>query len=338
VVAAMLAALDACGLTAAAAGDFTRRAFDNGKLDLGQVEALGDLVAAETDGQRRAALARSGGDLAQHVDRWRALLTGVRADIEATLDFAEDEGVSIEMSMADRAALGDLVDELSAMRAAADRGAALRDGVTIAIVGPVNAGKSTLLNALARRDAAMVSPLPGTTRDIVEVRLALDGALAILFDTAGLRTTDDRLEAEGIRRGVARAAAADIVVALGPSDRSDAIVIAAKSDLRDGAGWRDGVLHLSAATGDGIDLLEAELMRRIATIARQGEPPIVAHRWQKEALDAATSAVNEALAASDIVLIADALRVATAALERLIGRVATEEVLGRIFARFCIGK
>ena len=339
IVAAVLGVLDRCGLTPAGPGAFTRRAFDNGKLDLGGAAALGDLIAAETDGQRRAALAQSGSDLGRRVDHWRATLTEVRADLEATLDFAEEEGVGDALTATGRARLAELAAEIATLRAAGDRGALLRAGLTIAIVGPANAGKSTLLNALARRDAAIVTPVAGTTRDLVEVRTTLGSLPVTLVDTAGLRPTDDPLEAEGIRRGVARAADAAIVIALGPTARDDAIGVAAKSDLRDdGAGWRDGVLHLSAATGAGIDLLEAEIAARIVSLTRPSDPPVVAHRWQMAALDAAAVDLGAALAATDAVIAAEALRSATLALARLIGRVASDDVLAEIFSRFCIGK
>ena len=338
VVDAVLVALAAHGLTPAAAGGFTRRAFDNGRLDLGQVEALGDLIGAETAGQRRAALARTGTDLGRHVGRWRTVLTEVRAGLEATLDFAEDEGVAAGLTAAHRRDLAALAGDLAAARDGAVRAAGLRDGVTVALVGPVNAGKSTLLNALARRDVAMVSPIAGTTRDVVDVRVALGGVPVTVVDTAGLRPTEDPLEAEGIARGAARAAAAEIVVAFGPSDHPNAVAVAARSDLSDrGAGWHGGVLHLSGRTRAGVDLLEAELATRVAALIG-GEPPLVAHRWQVAALDTALVALAAAGGTEDAVIAADELRRAGTVLERLVGRVSDDELLAQIFARFCIGK
>ncbi len=339
VVAAVLAVLDRCGLETAGPGAFTRRAFDNGKLDLGQVEALGDLLTAETAEQRRSALARSGTGLAERVDRWRGLLASARAEIEATLDFSDEEGVPTILSAAMQVGLSGLCRELGDVRAEGDRGARLRSGVTVAIVGPVNAGKSTLFNALARRDAAMVSPQPGTTRDLIEARLELGGVLAVLVDTAGLREADDPLEKEGIRRGIARADTAEIVIALGATDRRDAICVAAKIDLgTDAAGWRDGVLHLSAVRGDGMNLLEAELISRLHTLTGGREPALVAHRWQMAALDDAGAALCRALGTQDAIILAEELRQATSALERLIGRVTTDQLLDGIFSRFCVGK
>ena len=339
VVAAALAMLRRAGAIPAAAGAFTRRAFDNGKLNLGQVEALGDLIAAETDGQRRAALGRTGTELAHHVDRWRTVLTDIRADIEATLDFAEDDDVAMRpFDVADER-LCALASELRAIRAQAERGGRLRDGVTVAIVGPVNAGKSTLLNALARRDVALVSPLPGTTRDAIEVRVDLGGVLVTIVDTAGVRDTSDVLEVAGIRRGQLRAEQADIVVALGSTAFPNAIHVVSKSDrTTEGAGWRDGALHLSAATGDGIDLLESHLAARAGELTAVGEPTLVAAQWQRAALDDAIAAIDAGRHTSVAALVAEELRRASLQLERLIGQVSSETLLDHVFARFCIGK
>ncbi len=339
VVAAALAMLRRAGAIPAAAGAFTRRAFDNGKLDLGQVEALGDLIAAETDGQRRAALGRTGTELAHRVDRWRTVLTDIRADIEATLDFAEDDDVaSRPFDVADKR-LCALAGELRTIRAQAERGGRLRDGVTVAIVGPVNAGKSTLLNALTRRDIALVSSLPGTTRDAIEVRVDLCGTPVTIVDTAGVRDTSDELEVAGIRRGQLRAEQADIVIALESTAFPDAIHVVSKSDrTTEGAGWRGGVLHLSAATGDGVDLLESHLAARVGELTAVDEPALVAAQWQRAALDDASAAIDAAQHGSVAALVAEELRRTSLELERLIGRVSSATLLDHVFARFCIGK
>lgn len=336
VVGAVLARLEVMGLTPAAPGDFTRRAFDHGKLDLGQVEALGDLLAAETDAQRRAALTRTGTTLAEKVARWRETLIAARANVEATLDFAEEEGVGSGLEAGSRAELLALRTELIEARAGGIRGGRLRDGVTIALVGPVNAGKSTLFNALARRDAAMVSPLPGTTRDVIEARIVLAETPVTLIDTAGLRDTRDELEAMGMQRGTVRAGLADLVIAVG-ADSGD-LRVASKGDLTGLAGWHDGILHVSASTGEGIAVLEAELCQRIVLLTGAHEAPLVAHRWQMTALDLAATRLNAALDALDAVIIAEDLRAANTALERLVGRVHPDELLGAVFSRFCIGK
>jgi len=339
VVAAVMSTLTELGLESASAGAFTRQAFDRGKIDLGQVEALGDLVAAETDGQRRAALARTGSALADRVDGWRTTLIETRAELEATLDFTEEEEVPAALSGRARAALASLADALAAADADGRRGELIRDGLTIVIVGPVNAGKSTLLNALARRDVAMVSPLPGTTRDVIEVRANLGGQLVILVDTAGVRETTDPLEREGIRRATARAASADLIIDLGPTPAAGTIAVVAKSDRAAvGAGWHDGRLHVSAQTGDGLALLEAHLTDRVMRLVDVGEPPVVAHAHQRKSLRTAKMSIEAALAADDGVIVADELRAATVALAMLIGRVAPEQLLDEIFARFCIGK
>ncbi len=339
VVDGVLAALGGLGLTAAGPGAFTRRAFDNGKVDLGQVEAFGDLVAAETGTQRRAALSRTGSRLAERVAAWRAALIGVRSDVEATLDFADEDHVAPDLTPSDRVILSALLVELASARADADRAGRLRDGIVVAITGPVNAGKSTLLNALARRDAAMVSPLPGTTRDTIEVRVVLAGVPVTLIDTAGLRESDDALEVEGIRRGRARAASADLVIAMGSEPAvPSAIWVEGKSDLGPcGAGWRDGALHLSAMTGDGVEMLERELIARVGSLT-SGEAPLVAHRWQAAAIVDAVVAIESAIGAGDAVVAAEELRVATHSLARLVGRVSSDDILDGIFARFCIGK
>ena len=338
-MAAALAMLRRAGAIPAAAGAFTRRAFDNGKLDLGQVEALGDLIAAETDGQRRAALGRTGTELAHHVDRWRTVLTDIRADIEATLDFAEDDDVAARpFDVADER-LCALAGELRTIRAQTERGGRLRDGVTVAIVGPVNAGKSTLLNALARRDVALVSPLPGTTRDAIEVRVDLGGVLVTIVDTAGVRDTSDVLEVAGIRRGQLRAEQADIVVALGSTAFPNAIHVVSKSDrTSEGAGWRGGAHHLSATTGDGIDLLESHLAARVSELTALGEPALIAAQWQQAALDGAIASIETAQHISVAALVAEELRRTSLELERLIGRVSSATLLDHVFARFCIGK
>lgn len=337
-VAAVLATLAASGLALAEPGAFTRRAFDNGKLDLTQVEALADLLAAETEGQRRAALFRTGTGLVRHVDRWRAVTLAARADLEATLDFAEEDEVPAVLSPARRETLTRMSAELSALAADCARGERLQHGVLVAIVGATNTGKSSLLNALARRDAALVSPLPGTTRDVVEVRLVVAGVPVTLIDTAGRRTTDDVLEAEGIRRGIARAGEADIVIDLDGAIGA-AIPVRSMSDVRGvAAGWHGGVLDLSAVTGDGLAALDACLERRIAALVRPHEPPPVAAARQAAALERAAAAVGAAWSAADPVIAAEELRRVALALDELVGRSRPDVVLDTIFARFCIGK
>ncbi len=338
IVAAVLALLRRLGATPAAAGALTRRAFDNGKIDLAAVAALGDLITAETDGQRRAALARTGSDLGRHVDRWRAALVAVRADLEATLDFAEEDSVVAILTEANRDMLADVRRELAAARRSGERAGRLRDGIVVAIVGPVNAGKSTLLNALVGRDAAMVSPHPGTTRDPIEARIVIGGVPVTLVDTAGLRATADPIEAEGIARARVRAQTAELVIEMGQHSDPNAIHVAGKADLSAvGSGWLGGILHLSPLTGDGLDLLESCLAARVAALVG-GEAPLVAHSWQIAALDSAMAALDAAAHEVDGVLAAEQLRTAAIVLERVVGRVTNEAILDAVFARFCIGK
>ncbi len=338
-VAAVIESLRTFGCVPATAGAFTRRAFDNGKLDLGQVEALGDLIAAETEAQRRAALVRTGGRLAIQVDGWRTILLDIRADLEATLDFAEDDGVAAALTDDARQRLHRLGEDLAIARDDSMRGERLFAGVSIAIIGPVNAGKSSLLNRLAQRDAAMVSPMPGTTRDAIEVRRILAGVPVTLIDTAGSRDTADALEAEGIRRGMSRAADADLIIDFSDVPASArSIRVVGRSDLTGTTGWHDGVLHLSPVTGEGIDLLERQLTAAIETIVRPVEPPLLAHARQTAAVEEARAAVTAVALEPDPVLVAEGLRRAAQALDRLIGRGYREDVLDQIFARFCIGK
>lgn len=344
VVADLLTALARLpGLRPAEPGEFTRRAFDNGRLDLTQVEGLADLVAAETSAQRAQALGQAGGVLRRAAEGWRATLVDLLAAAEADLDFGEEEADVIVGLAArdDRAAIEALARAIDAALAGASVGERIRDGVTIVVAGPPNAGKSSLVNALVRRDVAIVTDRPGTTRDAIEVPLNLDGLPAILIDTAGLRDTDDPIEAEGIARARTRAAAADIVLDLGTGGQSDSrtLRVVAKIDLSGEApGLRNGVAYTSALTGAGLDVLRAEVAARAAVVTRNGEPALVTQARQARHLTDCCNALRLAVGESDPVLRADALRSAAAALGRLTGRIGVEEVLGSIFGRFCIGK
>ena len=339
VVAAVCRTLSAAGAIPAAPGAFTRRAFDHGKLDLDEVEALGDLIGAETDGQRRAALERRGDTLAGLVGSWRSTLMALRAEVEASLDFADEPDVAETHHATLVPRLTELSQSLGAAMADAQRQTRIRDGITVAIVGPTNAGKSTLLNALARRDVALVSDVPGTTRDVIEARLELGRQLVVLLDTAGYRVTDDPLERAGIDRGLARAASADLRIDLGGQPSPGTIAIAAQSD-RSGyaAGWRGDVLHLSARTGAGLDLLETALTAAVATLTQPREASFIVHHRHSAAIVAARRAIDAAATISDPILLAECLRDATDELMPLIDEVTDETLLDEIFARFCIGK
>lgn len=340
VVSALIGAILAHpGTRAAEPGEFTRRAFEAGKLDLTQVEALADLLDAETEGQRRQALRVLDGTVGRIVAGWRESLLEALALCEASVDFA-DEDVPTDLAPAAVAILEPLRAQIAAQiagRAAAER---LRDGFEVAIVGPVNAGKSTLLNALAGREAALTSARAGTTRDVIEVRMDIGGLPVTLIDTAGLRETDDEIEQLGIARGQERARNADLRVYLraSPDDHPDPqdpadLVILAKSDL-----WaQPGV---SALTGEGIPELLAAIKSRLA--ARGGASALFSRARHFDKLARAEThlarAVQELHHAPQWEVAAEELRLALRALDGLVGRVDVEDVLGRIFASFCIGK
>ncbi len=341
VVTGVLGVLSAMpGLVLAKPGEFTRRAFDNGKLDLSQVEGLADLIAAGTEAQRRQALDHAGGLLRERVAHWRRTLIEVRADVEATLDFAEEDEVAYGVTAGDRTRLADLQAQLAAALADSKRGERLREGLTVAITGPVNVGKSSLINAIAQREVAIVTAFPGTTRDVLEVQLDLGGVSVMLLDTAGLRDTVDPVEAEGIRRAVVRAAAADLVLALGEApDRGEFLRVVSKSDLSPvGGGWRDGALHLSGLTRDGVDLLVTWLTAWAEKKARPGEPAIISRERHRMAIELAIGELASALVTTDAVLAAEHLRQTTDCLDSLIGGIANDDVLDAVFARFCLGK
>jgi tRNA modification GTPase len=350
------------GIRLAEPGEFARRAFENGKLDLTEVEGLADLINAETEAQRRQALAQSEGSLRQLYEGWRAELLGAQALMEAGLDFADEGDVAIDVSVK----AGAIVDRLlqSIARHLTDhRGERLRDGLRIVIAGPPNAGKSSLLNALARRDVAIVSEEAGTTRDVIEVHLDLGGIPVILVDTAGIREAKGRIEAEGISRALARVEQADLVLwlvdATAPMWEAPGgaiphkggvtgaqscatpvqICVLNKIDLARVSGGPDRI-EISAQTGEGLDRLIAELKARAAELAEavMGSPLMTRARHRAE-LEAAQAALQRFGAASlSPELRAEELRIAGRHLGRLTGRIDVEEVLGAIFAEFCIGK
>ena len=358
VIAGVTAALSALpGLRAAEAGAFTRRAFDNGRLDLAEVEGLADLIAAETALQRRQALAQMDGGLSRRVGAWRERLLRARARLEAALDFSDEdlpEGLH-DRVVADAAAL---TEEIDALLAEGDRGARLRDGVSVAIVGAPNAGKSSLLNALARREAAIVAATAGTTRDVVEVALDLDGCPVVLADTAGLRAAEDTVdpvEREGMRRAQARAAAADLCLAVfdmsapgGPDAATrafigaDALAVGSKRDrlAAPPPARLDGqdLYAVSLRDGHGLDRLLAALSAAAAERIGGGEPAAITRQRHREALVDATAALDRARAASLPELLAEDLRLADRALGRILGHSDVEDLLDALFGEFCIGK
>jgi tRNA modification GTPase len=333
VVAAVQSALAGLGARPAEAGEFTRRAFESGRLDLTQAEALSDLIVAETDSQRDQALAQAGGRLRNLAEGWREQLIAIIADIEADLDFSA-EGDVVDGAGRARPPLQQLAEAIAAALATAPIAERARHGLTIAIIGPPNAGKSSLLNALVGRDAAIVTPVAGTTRDVIEVHLNLAGRAVVLLDTAGLRDTSDAVEAEGIARARARAATADLVLNLGPGGN----VVNRIDESGEAPGRRDGKLYLSARTGAGLAELEQWLAGWAVEQIPSGEQPVVTSDRQRRLLQETQDRMQEALAQQDPVLAAEALRGAAEALGRLTGQIDPEAILGAIFSRFCIGK
>jgi tRNA modification GTPase len=344
VISGVLAALTALpDVRLAEPGEFTRRAFENGRIDLTQVEGLADLVAAETEGQKRQALALAGGALGRIADAWRDRCLSILAEAEAGLDFAEDEqDVAERINEAAQHELQRLADDLAASLADAGRAARLREGLTIAVTGPPNVGKSSLVNVLSMRDAAIVTPVAGTTRDPIEVPIDLAGVAATLIDTAGLRDTDDPVEAEGIKRARQRAEAADLVLHIVDTVPDTAIdgglLIVNKIDLYPNLDLPDKSFGVSAVRGDGIPELRRYLADWAAAAVRPGEPALLSHARHRSAMTEAVAALRMAAMALDPVLRAEGLRVAAVALGRVAGRIDVEDVLDQIFSRFCIGK
>ncbi|HML91590.1 tRNA uridine-5-carboxymethylaminomethyl(34) synthesis GTPase MnmE [Methyloceanibacter sp.] len=340
------------GTRLAEPGEFARRAFENGKLDLTEVEGLADLVAAETEGQRRQALAQAEGGLRRLYEGWRAGLLKAQSLMEAALDFSDEADVAGEaVEMAGAVVAPVLVDIEAHL---ADRsGERLREGFRVVIAGPPNAGKSSILNALAKRDVAIVSEEAGTTRDVIEVHLDIGVVPVILADTAGLREGGGAIETEGMRRAVSRAGAADLVLwvidgtdpVFNPPEALTAasvLRVVNKADLLDvsGASLEDrAALLLSAKSGKGLGDLIDELERRAGGVDVEfGQSPITRTRHRTElvsARDALKRFVNHDL---DPELRAEELRLAARHLGRLTGRIDVEEVLGAIFSEFCIGK
>jgi len=327
-------------------GEYTRRAFANGRMDLAQVEGLADLVAAETSSQRDQALALAGGALGRLAEDWRSRCLDVLSQAEAGLDFAEDEAdVAERLDEAARIQLLAMADELAGLIADAGRAARIRDGLSIAVTGTPNVGKSSLVNALAMRDVSIVTATAGTTRDAIEVPIDLGGIAAVLIDTAGLRNTDDPVEAEGIARARRRAAEADLVIAVasvdGPSwgdTQANSLHVLNKADLADPAHLQAGALAVSARTGHGLPALRNWLSDWAQRTTRPGEPALLSHTRHRIAFAAAESALRDAADAPEPVLRAEALRAAAHAFGRIAGRIGVDDVLDRIFSRFCIGK
>ena len=316
-------------------------------MDLTAAEGVIDLIEAETAAQARQALRLAGGGLASLVQGWAERLTALLARQEALIEF-EEEDLPGSLDAAIESGVTELAEQI-AIRLVTDNGAErIRDGLDIAILGAPNAGKSSLLNALVGREAAIVSAHAGTTRDIVESRLILAGLPAVLADTAGLREAGDEIEAEGVRRALHRGEAADIVLAvlvceaspdpatLALMARRPCVVVANKADL--GGPVPDGAIPVSAVTGQGLDLLRARLQAEAALLAPSTGAALLSRPRHRAVLRDTLVRLGEAQAALLPELRADALREALRALGRLTGRVGAEDILDRIFAEFCIGK
>jgi len=361
--AVIAAVVDAClsrsGVRIAEPGEYTRRAFENGKLDLAEAEGLADLVDAETEAQRRQALRQRRGALSALYEGWRARLIEAAALIEAEIDFPDED---LPGALAQRAGplLQTLADDMGRHLDDAHRGERIRDGYRIAIIGPPNAGKSSLLNALAQREAAIVSEIPGTTRDVVEVRLVLAGYAVWIADTAGLREAADAIEAEGVRRALARAEEADLRIgmvelgadvpgavcaALGPTD----VLVRSKLDLHGPPASRrhaseptgeTPAVHISAVTGEGLADLHDLITARVAEALGREEAPVLTRARHRRLVEEAQAALTRAIPALDrgAELAAEDVRVAAVQIGRLTGRIDVEDLLGEIFSSFCIGK
>jgi tRNA modification GTPase len=348
-LAAVMAALARQGLRLAEPGEFTRRAFENGKLDLTQAEAVADLVAAETEAQRRQALRQLDGALGAVYQGWGERLLRLLAHLEAAIDFPdEDLPPGIETRVAAETAA--LAAEIARHLADGHRGERLRDGIAVAIVGPPNAGKSSLLNRLAQREAAITSPVAGTTRDVIEVAVDLAGYPVVLADTAGLRDSADLVEQEGLRRALARAESAELRLfvfdAARPRDARgaeawpgrDTLLVANKIDLAAAPGALPrGALAVSALTGDGIAELVAALAARVSA-DYVAAAPLLTRARHREALEAAEEALRRSFDARLSELRGEDLRLAWRSLGRITGRVDVEDLLDIIFADFCVGK
>jgi tRNA modification GTPase len=353
------------GCRPAEAGEFTRRAFENGLLDLTAVEGLADLIAAETQAQRRLAFRQLKGLIGDRAEAWRRRLIEALALVEARIDFSDEADVPEDLLGPALYAAQQLRDEIAGVLADGRRGERLRDGLVVAIAGPPNAGKSTLLNRLARREAAIVSPYAGTTRDVIEVHLDLDGYPVTLLDTAGIRDSDEPVEREGVRRARERAGAADLVLWVIDGLAGGPAVENQPRNLGNAAIWLvrnkiDGadasscpgtakpnsnedkfIISISALTGVGMEALAAALAAYAKTYFASTESALITRTRHRRALEETVAALDRAVTrdhASDEELIAEELRSAATTLGRLTGRVDVEDILDVIFRDFCIGK
>ena len=338
VVDAVLSALGTLdGLRTAEPGEFTRRAFANGRIDLTEAEGLADLLEAETESQRRAALALSGGGLRRQINEWQQRVLALSAAAERAIDY-DDGDAPIDRSLLDECR--DLSEDLQSWLKR-PRVEQLKDGVLVVVAGPPNSGKSSLINAIVGEERAIVTDVPGTTRDHLDVPLSIGGIPVRLTDTAGLHETEDRVEAIGIKRARQLVERADVLVWLGPRAETPQhlrlVRVQSKCDLPDSPLATDDAIAVSAITGTGVH----DLLARIATLGKQILPDdgaVALNRRQAELIGDVAEALREAAAAIDPAICAELLRRARASFDRLTGRAGVNDMLDALFSRFCLGK
>jgi tRNA modification GTPase len=339
VVEAVLGALERIdGLRLALPGEFTRRAFENGRIDLTEAEGLADLIEAETESQRKAALALAEGGLRRQVESWQQRLLQISARAEAAIDYAEDGDVPVDLDLAQPCL--ELADELSSWLER-PRVEPLKDGVRIVVAGPPNAGKSSLINAITGQERAIVTEIPGTTRDHIEVPLSLGGVPVLLTDTAGLRDTDEPVERIGVERSRALVEGADVLLWLGePEDAPGhprVMLVHPRADLEGRERPPHGSFPVSSRTGAGLQ----QLLEQTGELARSvlpSEDAVALNRRQAAHIAEAHHALCAVETISDVVLMAEHLRAARAAFDRLTGRAGVDDLLDTLFGRFCLGK